>query len=433
MKHLIQSFKLSTLFLFLLLSACDSSANQPLPTAIDLNVIATNDAATRAAGINATSAASASLTPVSALITPTALPPTWTPSPVPAQPTQSFLPTQPFVTVPGAQGTIYYGFNGDSIAMLAADGSTDELILVGGKPADIVLSPDELWLAYTADSGEGVREVYAMSLVTEGIPDDQWYRSVRVSCLGFARVVLPAWSADSKLLAFAASQTPDGPLGIYTAELLGSSQCPVANRQRGLAQTDFTSITGLTWKPDNTQVNFTSGALYAVDFATGTLYPPLTQPTGYGPDSSPVYRPDTGILYYLKVQRDDQTTITGGGLSQIDTTDLTRLPLQELRGTLFFGSQIGFSRDGRYLVASGTQDVSIQNMDAGSAVVVVTGSKFPPQAVLSPQAEYVAYVNAGADENLVPQIWVVDRRGNNQRQLTTHKEGTIAYLNWASK
>lgn len=435
---------LSAVFLLLLLLAACTPSNDVLPTAVDLNTIATNDAATRAAAAEIAAVTVVSQTEVAALTTatsialstlnaPTGLPPTWTPSPIPPVPTQSFLPTQEFVTVPSATGTIYYGFNGDSIAMLAADGSTDELILVGGKPADIVISPDEKWLAYTADDGEGVREVFAMSLETEGIPDDQWYRSVRVSCLGFARVLLPAWTADTRILAFAASETVDGALGIYTAELLGSNQCPVANHQRGLVQTSFKSISGLTWSPDNTRVYFTSEALYAVEYANGLLYPPLTQPTGFGPDSSPIYRPASTDLYYLKTQMNDQTRQKGGELAHIDTTDLATLPLNESRGTLLFAQQIQFSRDGRLVLASGAQDVSLQNMDVGSAVIVVAGAKFTPQAILSPDAGHIAYIDAGIGSNFVAQVWVVDRRGNNRRQLTTHEEGTIAFLNWASK
>ncbi len=434
---------LSTVFLLLLLAAC-SPASDVLPTAIDLNTIATNDAATRAASNESAAATIVSQTEIAAITTatsiafstlnaPTDLPPTWTPSPIPPIPTVSFLPTQEFITVPSTTGTIYYGFNGDSIAMLAADGSTDELILVGGKPADIRISPDEQWLAYTADDGEGVREVFAMSLQTEGIPDDQWYRSVRVSCLGFARVVMPVWSADTRILAFAASETVDGTLGIYTAELLGSNQCPMSNHQRGLVQTSFKDITGLTWNPDNTQLYLTSGAVYAVDTANGTLYPPLTQPTGFGPDSFPLYRPNSTDLYYLKIQRDDITGQVGGALGHVNTGDLSTLPLLEQRGTMVFANRIEFSPDGRFVLASGAQDVSLQNMDAGSAVIVVTGAKFTPQAILSPNSEYIAYVDDSAGSEFVEQVWVVDRRGNNRKQLTTHKEGTIAFLNWASQ
>jgi Tol biopolymer transport system component len=314
--------------------------------------------------------------------------------------------------------------------MLNADGSHEELILAGSAPADLVLSPDGQTLAFTQKVSDNVREVFVMSIRTENVPAELQYRPVQISCLGFANAVLPAWSADSRHLAFAASQDANGTLGIYTVDSLG--QCPVGNHQRGLVQTQFNSLTGLTWDANNKQVYFSSGAVYGVDTATGTLYPPLTQPTGYGPDSNPVFRPSSTTLFYLKTAHDEQSPQIGGVLSQIDTTKFDTFPFQELRGTMLFAQEFHFSSDGRMLVASGPQDASVQNMDVGSATVVVQNAKFPPLAVLSPDAETVAYVDAGAGPNLVQQVWVVNRRGNNRQQLTTHKEGTITHLNWAA-
>lgn len=293
------------------------------------------------------------------------------------------------------------------------------------------LSRDNQWLAFTRQTSETVREVFVMSLKTEGVPPDQQLKPQQVSCLGYPTVILPAWTADSRILAFAASQTANGPLGIYTADVSG--QCPVGNHQRGLVQTQFKNLTGMTWNVNNTQIYFGSGSIYGVDAATGTLYPPLTQPTGYGPDSYPVYRPDSTTLYYLKTDRDIETTIVGGALAQVDTTQFTTFPLQELRGTKLFAQQFQFSHDGRYLISSGAQDAFVQNMDTGSAAPIVQNAKFPPQAVLSPDAETVAYVDTGAGPNLIQQIWVVNRRGTDRKQLTNHVEGTISNMNWAEQ
>jgi hypothetical protein len=429
------AFRLSTrysalstaLLLVLLLAACGPSA-EALPTAIDINAISTNDAATRLAqaevAVNATAARDAQAT----LNAPATLPPTWTAAPLATEPlTQASLAPS---TSASATGTIYYIFNGDSIAMLNADGSHEELILAGNAPADLLLSPDEQWLAFSQQINDTVREVFVMSLKTENVPADQQYKPLQVSCLGFASVVHPVWSVDNRILAFAASQALNGALGIYTAD--ASSQCPVGNHQRGLVQTQFKSITGMTWDANNKQIYFASGSVYAVDTAIGTLYPPLTSPTGYGPDSYPVYRPNSTTLYYLKTEQDEQTSLIGGVLSQVDTTKFDSLPLTELRGTMLIAQIFHFSSDGRLLVASGTQNAFVQNMDVGSAVSVVQNAKFPPQAILSPDAETVAYVDAGAGPNLVQQVWIVNRRGTNAQQLTTHKEGTITNLNWVA-
>ncbi|MBI1281773.1 MAG: hypothetical protein GC179_26855 [Anaerolineaceae bacterium] len=430
-KHLKLGTRCSLLgtVLLLLLAACSPAASEALPTAIDLNAISTNDASTRLAQTVVAADTTATRVALATQNAPATLPPTWTPAPAATNPPAQASPIP--ATVVAGTGTLYYIFNGDSIAMLTAADSHEELILAGGAPADLVLSPDSQWLAYTRQISETVREVFVMSLKTEGVPADQQLKSQQVTCLGYPTVVLPVWSADSRQLAFAASQTVDGTLGIYTVD--ASGQCPVGNHQRGLVQTQFKNLTGMTWNVNNTQIYFGSGSIYGVDAATGTLYPPLTQPTGYGPDSYPVYRPDSTSLYYLKTDRDAETTLVGGMLSQVDTSQFTTFPLQELRGTKFFAQQLQFSRDGRFLVASGTQDAFVQNMDVGSAAPLVQNAKFPPQAVFSADSENVAYVDAGAGPNLIQQIWVINRRGTDRKQLTTHIEGTITSMNWAAQ
>jgi len=435
MTQAIKYLKLSTQHLvlstlFLLLAACSPAASEVLPTAIDLNAISTNDASTRlaqtAVAVDATSTRAA----FSTLNAPATLPPTWTPAPQATNPPSQATPIPP--TAVAGTGTLYYVFNGDSIAMLTAADKHEELIVTGGAPADLVLSPDNQWLAFTRQTSETVREVFVMSLKTDGVPPDQQLKSQQVSCLGYATIILPTWTADSRILAFAASQTANGPLGIYTVDVSG--QCPVGNHQRGLVQTQFKSLSGMTWNINNTQIYFGSGSIYGVDAATGILYPALTQPTGYGPDSYPVYRPDSTTLYYLKTDRDAETTVVGGALAQVDTSQqFTTFPLQELRGTKLIAQQFQFSQDGRYLISSGAQEAFIQDMDTGSAAPIVQNAKFPPQAVLSPDAETVAYVDTGAGPTPIQQIWVVNRRGTDRKQLTNHIEGTISNMNWAAQ
>jgi Tol biopolymer transport system component len=432
MNHLIQSLKLGTWYLLLgtvlLLSACNQSA-EVLPTAIDLNAISTNDAATRLAQTAVAANATATRDAEATRNAPPTLPPTWTPAAPPTEPPAQATPVP--LTVAGVSGTLYYIFNGDSIALLFADGSHEELILTGGAPADLVLSPDEQWLAFTRQASDTVREVYVMSIKTDGVPADQQYQVRQISCLGFANVVYPTWSADSLTVAFAASKSTNDPLGIYTAE--NNGQCPDANHQRGVVQTQFKTITGMVWNPNGAQLYLASGTVFAVDAAKGTLFPPLTQPTGYGPDSYPVFRPNSTALFYLKTDLDEQTGIKSGVLSQVDITQFGTFPLQELRGTMLFAQQFQFSHDGRLIVAAGLQDAYVQNMDVGSAVKVVADAKFPPQAVFSPDAEQVAYVDAGTGANLIQQVWTVNRRGTDRRQLTGHIEGTISSLNWAAQ
>ncbi len=445
-----------------LLAACGPSA-EVLPTAIDLNAISTNDAATQQAQSAVAANATATRVALSTLNAPPTLPPTWTPAPLPTEPSAQSSPVPP--TVAAATGTLYYIFNGDSIAMLNADGSHEELILAGNAPADLVLSPDDQWLAFTQRVSDTVREVFVMSLKTENIPADQQYKPLQVSCLGFANAVRPAWSADNRILAFAASQAADGALGIYTAD--ASGQCPVGNHQRGLVQTQFKTITGLTWNPNNRQIYFTSGAVYAVDAATGTLYPPLTQATGYGPDSYPVYRPDTSTLYYLKTEHDEQSTLIGDwvarraqdhGIPTIALVDALPLiknstvaqcsvcpqdfPSSAVPSCLDFAESLlaltNCLQRTKYVCHGSARELTIVRAPRRTGKSSPRWKSCRPtheigrEAVFSPDAEMVAYVDAGAGPNLIQQVWIVNRRGTGRQQLTTHKEGTITNLNWAA-
>ena len=104
------------------------------------------------------------------------LPATWTPSPEPTLiPSDTPSPT-PEAKTEGS-GHLFYIFNGDSVVRLAADGTSEELILVGNAPADLELSPDGTLLAYTAQGSGSAREVYVSNL-------DGTYTQ-QVSCLGF--------------------------------------------------------------------------------------------------------------------------------------------------------------------------------------------------------------------------------------------------------
>src|SRR5262249_34373749 len=154
-----------------------------VPTLIDINAISTNDSATQlaqtASAVNATATRDAQAT----LNAPATLPPTWTSAPLPTEPPVQSSPVPS--TSAAAAGMIYYIFNGDSIVMLNADGSHEELILVGNAPADLVLSPDEQTLAFTQKAGDNIREVFVMSLRTENVPPELQYKPVQISCLGF--------------------------------------------------------------------------------------------------------------------------------------------------------------------------------------------------------------------------------------------------------
>ncbi len=419
-----QPFVWFLLLVFGLLAACQPKSDV-LPTVMDLNAISTNNAAT-AAVIGSTATADAvTQTAVAIAHRPTALPPTWTPAPQPTQPPVATVGPLPTATPIGAKGTIYYIFNGDSIAALKADGSSEQLILVGGAPAELTLSPDGKFLAYVGKGNGSARELFITSL-------DGTYVQ-QVSCLGFARVTAPAWSPDSQTLAFLSSQTLNGPLGLYTAGIVGSGQCPSGNNQHLLTQTSLNDGSGMTWSSDGKQVFFASKAIYGFDIADNTFYPPVTNPTGYGPDQSPVYRPGSDELYYLRSYFDSSTQKLGGTLYYFSTTGLKDFPVTPLPSTAFGALQIRWSADGRYIVASSDQGIYVQDIQVGTANPIVTGSNFFPQAIFNPDATWVAYVNGNPASLTTQEIFIVTADGQTTRQLTTHKDGTIADLNWSAQ
>jgi dipeptidyl aminopeptidase/acylaminoacyl peptidase len=394
-----------------LLAACQSSSEpEVVPTLIDLNAIATNDAAT---AIAAAATADANRPPT--------LPPTWTPTPEADVQTGA---TPPPATPPGSAGSgmIFYVFNGDSIVRLLPDGSFEELIRVGGAPSDLSVSPDGSLLAYVAQGSGSAREVFVSS------PDGSYTQ--QVSCLGFSRVVDPTWSFDGQTLAFAASQTPDGVLGIYVADFAGSGQCPTGNNQRQIVQLEENRLYGLAWNPAKNVLFFSAGAISAVNLADGSLYPGLIPATGFGPNLSPAHHPTADRLLYLKAQRDSRTGQIGGAVYEINTAALDRP--QEIRGIQVFARSLRWSSRGSYLLLATERDVWLQDERTGSSLAVVEGSNFYPQPAISPDETFIAYVDGGQAGRTVPQVYIVGRDGRNPTQITTHQEGSITDLMWAA-
>jgi Tol biopolymer transport system component len=321
-------------------------------------------------------------------------------------------------------GHIFYIFNGDSIVRLSADDATEELILVGGAPADLTLSPDGTLLAYTAAGSGSAREVFVSNL-------DATYTQ-QVSCLGFAHVVAPTWSPDGKSFIFAAAPLPNEPLRIYMADFAGSGDCPTGNNQRQIAQLEQTSLSNFTWNPEGTLAFFSSNNIYGIDTVLGEMFPPLTQFTGYGPDFSPAHSPRTPQLMYLKTERDEATGTNGGTIFQINSAQLDRLPLQELRGAPLKARGLHWSNDGFFLAIAGERDVWVQDQRSNNSLQVVTAANFYPQPVFSPDAAQLAYVDGASGAITIPQIFVINRSGDNPAQVTFHQEGTISDLNWSA-
>jgi Tol biopolymer transport system component len=318
---------------------------------------------------------------------------------------------------------LFFIFNGDSIARLSPDGSAEELIHVGGAPADLAAAPDGGLLAYTAQGSGSAREIFVIS------PDGRYAQ--QVSCLGYARVLKPAWSPDGQTVAFAASQTADGPLGIYTANFAGSGQCPTGNNQRQIVQVDDSQLDSIVWDRSGGWLFFSHGAISAVNPADGRFYAAWIPATGYGPNRALAHHPAADTLVYLKANRDSRTGQVGGMMFAARTGDIGEAA-QELPGTPILARRLRYSRDGRFLLIAAERDIWVQDERSGSSLPLVQGGHFDPQPVLSPDAGVVAYIDGGRDRLTVPQVFVISRIGGEAAQLTFHQEGSITDLTWAA-
>lgn len=388
-----------------LLVGCQGQ-QEPLPTLANLDAVAATAATT---SVPLTSEAPNRLD----------LPPTWTPSPPP-----TLTPTQPTTTPTPTpvnfreRGTLYYIFNGDSIVELAADGSFEDLLPIPhlGQPInDLALSPDNNLLAYVAPGSGSAREIY--------LTDRTGTQTNQLSQLGFAHVFGLVWRPDSMTLAFFAAQAPELPLEIYLIGADGSGQ-------RRPIQRPSAQLSELAWGPDGQRLFFSDDVIYMVEPATGLLSPPLTAPTGFGPAHQLAHSPTDPRLYYLKSWRDFDSGSAGGLLNSIDTTRLDTAP-QELRIGDAFYTQLAFSQDGGYMLLVGDNAIIVQEQTFKSSTRVAENLQMPPQAVFSPNAADIAYINL--DTQGVPQVFVVSREGGQPTQITFHSEGTIEDLVWAAQ
>lgn len=385
----------------LALAGCQpAAAPSAPPTLADLSALATSDAATAAA-----------------LATPTRtpLPPTWTPLP---GPTETATPTPPPTAPAGfrAQGTIYYIFEGKTVIELAPDGTFADLLPLPqawDRVTDLGVSPDGAALSFVAPGPGSARELYVLDRRTLA------YR--QLSALGYASLLRPAWRPGGGEIAFLAAQSPDMAPAIYSAALNEQGQ-------RLLWAAQGAALRDLAWSADGALLFFSAGEIYALDVAGGTVSPPLTAVSGFGPDYGLAHSPTDAALYYLKPFRDLQTGAAGGRPHRISTADLSAAPVEQKVGDGFM-ERLVFSGDGAFLALASATDVWLRELAFNTSVQVVSGAGQPPQPALSPDGQQAAYIDLDAAG--VPQVFVVDRLGGAPRQLTAHMYGTVSDLVWA--
>lgn len=354
----------------------------------------------------------ATLTPVRV----STLPPTFTPT-ASVTPTLTITPTHTLENF-NPFGTLLYVYNGDSIVRMIGDGSFSELIItfgVGSQITDVILSPDRTLIAFIAPGNGSAREVFVSNF-------DGTYLQ-QVSCLGFSEIYSPTWSPDSASLGFIAAQAPNQPLGIYTADIAGSGNCPTDNNQQQHFQTDSTLLNEIVWHPDGEHIFYSDNGIYALNLITGETSEPYTQTLGFGSDYNLTFNPLDGneLIYITRARTSANDTLS---LINVETPNNTptNLPVLEAQSTTW-------SWDGTILVASASNSFTSITFPDRRSDSLQRNLNTPPQAISTSENSF-AFIGLDLTDPNIQQIFAYNRSTREVTQLTTHPEGTVSDLIW---
>ncbi len=394
----------------LLIVGCQSEESTSLPTRVQIAVEPTTTPMPEA-------------TATATLFRPgPTLPPTFTQTPSPTP----FVPPTHTPTPEGfdLNGTLYYIYNENTIIALSGDGSREEFLVNYGLDvpiSDLAISPNEELLAFVGPGSGSAREIIVSSR-------DGTYTQP-VTCLGFADVRLPTWSADGERIAFLAAPTVGAPLNIYSASWIGSNNCPEGNDQRLLLELNSSELSGLAYDPRGRRLLYSNGPIYVFDLETGVTFPPVTETGNLGPDFALKFSPvDDFLLAYLQDSVGAQDRYGGYLRGIIPRANDVLAPVEfDIRLlTLHFD----WSRDGTRILTSSSSSVVVYTVRGGDTDVVLAAANLPPMAVFNPAGDRIAYIDSDPQINSLPQIYTVGLSGFNPTQITTHTEGTINDLHW---
>lgn len=395
-----------TLGALLVLSACIPQ-DADLPTLADIDVIA------NATALQLTQdAPTPTDTPVRL-----ELPPTFTPTPTDV-PTATPLPSPTPRPTGGATGTIYYTYNGDSVAVATLDGLTNDILITLGVNVPIThltLAPDGQSFAYVAPDGDA-REVFVSNLSATNIQ--------RVTCLNYRHIEDITWTPDSQSLTVLASPNQGDPRNIYLANVRGNVTCPAGNQQRRIVEVNTPRAQGLTWHPADQRLFFSTGDFIAVhDMPTG-----VTTPYTRGvQDFSPVHSPTTDRLAYLATLPDNRGRMGGALVIIEDTTFIPDTP-RTSRATPYNANRLTWSPDGSLLLVMTPNRLIL----IGASVLRdIEGIPLDnPNATFSPDSRYIAF-SARDATNDAEQIFIHDIRTQRSTALTDHPIGEVGAILWS--
>jgi len=395
---------------------CQPEQDDTLPTLVDLN--ATNEAV-------AISATETAIAPTATSLRPT-LPPTFTPT-VELLPSETPLPTLDPNVSPTPEGyneagTIYYNYNGDSIARVFPDGTGNEIIMTFGvdQPiTDLTASPDGRLLAFVAPAGGSAREVWVTNR------DGSYLQ--QVSCLGYNSVTSPSFAPDSNRIAFFAAPLATTDKALYVADFAGSNDCPTGNNQQLLFPVSTTFTGDIAWNSSQTMIYYNAGGTFIYDFGTRASYV-ITRTTGFSSDFGATYDYDSNQFAYLQYRRDLTTGIEGGSVIVIDDADTFRAEYEINRQDVY-AHDVAFGEDNESVIYV-TRDEIVSYEYTTTSRFTIRDELANPLFDLAPNQRDYIYTDIDPETGVV-QIYRSNRIDQRElEQVTSNPEGQIISILW---
>ena len=399
-----------------LIAGCEPEQDEPLPTMVDL------DATNAVVAANATETA---IAPTATSLRPT-LPATFTPTPD-LLPPETPLPTvdpnvSPTPEGYNEDGTIYYNYNGDSIARVLPDGSLNEIILTFGVDqliTDITASPNGELIAFVGPAGGSAREVWVTNR------DGSYLQ--QVSCLGYNEVRSPSFAPDSNRIAFFAAPLATTNMALYVADFIGSNDCPTGNNQQLLFPMSTTLTGDIAWNSTQDLVYYNAAGTYVYDFGSQASYI-ISRGAGFGSDFSAVYDYDSDQFVYLRFVRNLTTGETGGDVVLIEDANTFRAEY-EFEPLEVYAIDVEFGEDNESIIYATSDEIIVYEYPTTTRFTIADGLS-DPLFTFAPNKEDFVYTDIDQDTGVVQLYRAnrIDRRDT--EQITFNPEGSILDVLW---
>ena len=406
-------------------TGCQQEQDTALPTLVDLD--ATNqavDATNEALAIGLTETA---LAPTATSLRPT-LPPEYTATPD-VLPSETPIPTLDPNISPTPQGyrkdgTIYYNYNGDTIARVFPDGTGNEIILTFGvdQPiTDITASPNGELIAFVAPAGGSAREVWVTNR------DGSYLQ--QVSCLGYGEVRSPSFAPDSNRIAFFAAPLATTNMALYVADFVGSNDCPTGNNQRVLFPVSTTLTGDIAWNASQDLVYYNAGGTYIYDFASQSSYI-VSLETGFGSDFGATFDLDSNQFMYMRLDRDLTTGEQGGAIVVINDADDFRAEYEiNPLNVVGLAQDIAFGKDNESIIYATKNGIYVYELQTTTRFTLRDGLT-NPFFEFAPNQQAFVYTDVDPDSGVV-QLFIGDQFDPRKKtQITFNPEGDIIDVLW---